>query len=104
MSVAIGTQQLQWRRAQIQRHCLQPASSKIFLAWIGSHYCKTDALPRARHSQFSAVDAVAAADWHLDDVAVGILKLPRLSLQCAQGGNAGQGFEFAHLARHASLG
>ena len=80
MPMAVHAKQLQWRRAQVQRHFLQAARGKIFLAWIGRHYGKADALPRARQCQFSAVDTIAATHSYLYDVARGIEKLPGLAL------------------------
>ena len=87
-----------------QRYLLQSARSKVFLAGIGRHNREADALPCACHGQFSTVDAVAAADRHLDDFARSVLKLPGLALQRTEGGDAGQRLQFAHMAWHAGPG
>ena len=82
--MAVHAKQLQRRRAQVQRHFLQSARGKIFLAWIGSHYREADALPRARQCQFAAVNTIAATHRHLHDFACAVEKQPGLALQCAQ--------------------
>ena len=78
--MAVHAKQLQRRRAQVQRHFLQAARGKIFLAWIGRHYREADALPRARQCQFSAVNTIAATHSYLHDFTCGVEKLPGLAL------------------------
>ena len=102
--MAVCPQQLQGRRTQVQWHFLQSARCKVFLAGVGRHNRESDALPCACHGQLSAIDAVAAANRHLDDFARRVLKLPGLALQRAEGGDAGQRFQLAHMAWHSSLG
>ena len=79
MAMAVRPQQLQRGRTKVQWYFLQSARSKVFLAGVGSHNREADALPCASHGQLSAVDAVAAADRHLDDFARSVLKLPGLT-------------------------
>jgi hypothetical protein len=67
MAMAVCPQQLQGQD-KVQWHFLQSTRCKVFLAGIGRHNREADALPCACHGQFSAVDAVAAADRHLDDL------------------------------------
>lgn len=92
--------QLQWRGAQVQWQLLQSACSEVFLAGIGRHNRKSYALP----CEFSAFDAVAAANRYLDDVARSILKLPGLPLQRTEGDDAGQRLQSTHMAWHTCLG
>ncbi|KGG87462.1 hypothetical protein P609_07875 [Comamonas thiooxydans] len=104
MSMAVCPKQLQRGRAEVQSHFLQSTRCKVFLAGIGRHNREADALPCTCHGQLSAVDAVAAADRHLDDFPRGVLKLPGLALQRAEGGDAGQGFQLTHMAWHTGPG
>lgn len=102
--MAVRSLQLQWRGAQVQWQLLQSACSEVFLAGIGRHNRKSYALPCACHGQFSAFDAVAAANRYLDDVARSILKLPGLPLQRTEGDDAGQRLQSTHMAWHTCLG